>query len=89
MEAWLDNERSQAAGWDEAEGEEVGHKSGRRLVEILHKDPAAYDDEDLQHMRQVIGYIKHNKAQRPANEPLENSRWRYALMNWGHDPLLS
>jgi uncharacterized protein DUF3140 len=26
-------------------------------------------------------------AQRPHSEPIKDSRWRYSLMNWGHDPL--
>jgi hypothetical protein len=25
-------------------------------------------------------------AQRPTKERIEDSRWRYSLMNWGHDP---
>ena len=35
-------------------------------------------------MRKVIGYIRRHSAQRPAN--VYTSRWRYSLMNWGHDP---
>ena len=26
-------------------------------------------------------------AQAPTKEDVEHSRWRYSLMNWGHDPL--
>jgi hypothetical protein len=43
----------------------------------------ALADDDLAHMRKVHGHV-----QRPlAREDGESSRWRYLLMNWGHDPL--
>jgi len=29
--------------------------------------------------------VARHKAQRPEN--IVTSRWRYSLMNWGHDPL--
>jgi hypothetical protein len=41
--------------------------------------------DDYVHMRKVIGFIKRHLAQRPEN--VVTSRWRYSLMNWGHDPL--
>jgi hypothetical protein len=37
-------------------------------------------------MRRVIGYIRRQAACAPRKNR-ETSRWRYALMNWGHDPL--
>jgi hypothetical protein len=36
-------------------------------------------------MRKVVGYVRRHGAQQPAN--IYTSRWRYSLMNWGHDPL--
>jgi hypothetical protein len=38
-------------------------------------------------MRKVVGYVRRHLAQEPAN--MVTSRWRYSLMNWGHDPLKS
>ncbi|HEU4458455.1 MAG TPA: DUF3140 domain-containing protein [Methylibium sp.] len=35
-------------------------------------------------MHKVVGYIHRHLAQRP--HEVEHSRWRYSLMNWGHDP---
>ena len=32
-----------------------------------------------------IGYIKRHLAQRPSGQ-IEDTAWRYSLMNWGHDP---
>jgi hypothetical protein len=67
--------------------ESVGHRSGRRIVRLLGKDRAALTPGDLAHMRKVIGYVHRHLAQRPAGEAIRTSRWRYSLMNWGHDPL--
>ena len=38
-------------------------------------------------MRKVVGYVKRHGQQRPQHKDVEDSRWRYSLMNWGHDPL--
>ena len=37
-------------------------------------------------MRKVTGYVHRHLAQGPRVD-VEHSRWRYSLMNWGHDPL--
>ncbi len=84
---WLESEESRSVGWVHAgEDESVGHHSGRRIVEILRRPAAQLDAADLAHMRKVVGYVKRHCAQGPA-EGVEHSRWRYSLMNWGHDPL--
>ena len=36
-------------------------------------------------MNKVQGYIARHVKQRPSGD-VESSRWRYSLMNWGHDP---
>ena len=54
---------------------------------ILGKKKGDLGDDDYAHMRKVNGYVKRHLAQRPKKEPIEGSRWRYSLMNWGHDPL--
>jgi hypothetical protein len=38
-------------------------------------------------MRKVHGYVQRHLAQRPGKEDIGTSKWRYSLMNWGHDPL--
>ena len=35
----------------------------------------------------VVGYIKRHVSQGGPDDDVENSAWRYSLMNWGHDPL--
>ena len=85
---WLRSEESRKVGWKGADGtarESVGHASGRRIVAILGKAACDLDEEDYAHMRKVVGFVRRHKAQRPAN--IVTSRWRYSLMNWGHDPL--
>jgi hypothetical protein len=87
MEKWLKTEDSRNVGWKGADGknsESVGHASGRRIVQILRKGTTEVTDDDLAHMRKVVGYVKRHSAQRPEN--IYTSRWRYSLMNWGHDP---
>ncbi|MBG6218520.1 hypothetical protein IWX75_003005 [Arthrobacter sp. CAN_A6] len=86
LEKWLDTEESKAVGQKEG-GESVGHASGRRIVELLGTRKEDLTDADAAHMRKVVGYVHRHLAQRPAKEELEHSRWRYSLMNWGHDPL--
>ena len=85
LEDWLATRESRAVGWKPDGGESVGHASGRRIVSILRKDKAERDDEDYVHMRKVVGFVRRHRAQEPAN--MLTSRWRYSLMNWGHDPL--
>jgi len=88
IEEWLATDESQAVGWkgkDGAARESVGHASGRKVVAILRKKANALDDSDYAHMRKVAGFIRRHSAQRPEN--IYTSRWRYSLMNWGHDPV--
>ena len=59
---------------------------GRYLVELRGKHVADYDDEDYRRMRKVTGYVHRHLAQRPSGD-VTHTRWRYSLMNWGHDPL--
>jgi hypothetical protein len=88
IEKWLQTEASQSVGWKGAKGdrtESVGHASGRRIVKILRKRNDELSADDYAHMRKVVGYVRRHSAQRPAN--VYTSRWRYSLMNWGHDPV--
>ena len=83
---WLETDESKSVGQSDGGGESKGHESGRRIVEILGKNESDYTDDDLDHMRRVVSYVHRHSAQRPEGE-IENSNWRYSLLNWGHDPL--
>ncbi|HET9638354.1 MAG TPA: DUF3140 domain-containing protein [Allosphingosinicella sp.] len=84
LEAWLETPESKRVGFKQGGGgESVGHASGRRIVGLLRRGPSG--DSDYAHMRKVVGFIRRHRAQEPAN--MVTSRWRYSLMNWGHDPL--
>lgn len=88
LENWLRTQSSHAVGWkgaDRAARESVGHASGRHIVRILKTRAEDLTESDYAHMRKVVGFIRRHSAQRPAN--VYTSRWRYSLMNWGHDPL--
>ena len=84
---WLETEESRSVGEAPRGGESTGHKSGRQIVTILEKHRAELDDHDWAHMARVVGYIKRHTAQGGPRRNREHSRWRYSLMNWGHDPL--
>lgn len=86
LEKWLATDESKSVGQDSGNGESIGHKSGERIVEILRKKKADLTDADEQHMHKVHSYISRHSAQGPAQD-VEHSRWRFSLMNWGHDPL--
>ena len=83
LEAWLETPESRRVGFRPGGGESVGHASGRRIAGLLRSGPAG--DEDYRHMRKTVGFIRRHRAQEPVN--MVTSRWRYSLMNWGHDPL--
>ncbi|MEU3660667.1 DUF3140 domain-containing protein [Streptomyces sp. NPDC032940] len=86
LEKWLATEASRDAGQHRDGGESTGHASGRRIVEILRTRKADLSDDDYDHMRKVVGYVRRHLAQRPSGE-VRDTRWRHSLMNWGHDPL--
>ena len=85
IEAWHATENSKSVGQDSGDGVSVGVKAGQRTIQLLRLSRAPTAD-DLKHMRRVIGFIKRLRTQAPRSNR-ETSRWRYALMNWGHDPL--
>ncbi len=87
LEKWLATNESRAVGITHGEGtESVGHHSGRRIVELLRKKDAELTDSDVVHMRKVVGYVHRHLVQRPDGD-VRHTRWRWSLMNWGHDPL--
>ena len=87
LASWLESDESRKVGWKGRDGrakESVGHASGRRIVDLLGKRKTDLSADDYAHMRKVVGFIRRHSAQRPEN--IYTSRWRYSLMNWGHDP---
>jgi uncharacterized protein DUF3140 len=91
---WLDSDESKSVGMaadgdkKSAKGgpESQGHESGRMIVALLEKKKADPDEDDAKQMKRVAGYVHRHLAQKPGKD-VEQSRWRYSLMNWGHDPL--
>jgi hypothetical protein len=88
LDAWLKTTESRSVGWmNDSSSESVGHASGRHIVRILHKRAHDYTDDDIEHMHNVVGYIKRHMAQGGPKDDKAHSRWAYSLKNWGHDPL--
>lgn len=86
LESWLETDDSQAVGQKKGDDESIGHKSGKRIIELLQKKHNEYSDDDLSHMKKVISYVHRHMAEKPSGD-VEHTRWRYSLKNWGHDPL--
>ncbi|KAI0694904.1 hypothetical protein BC835DRAFT_994257 [Cytidiella melzeri] len=88
IQAWLEDPMSKKAGTG------VGLESAAKIIEILKKnptkDPDEYDDEDLDHMRKVVGYTKRHLAQEShlketkTEAELEKTKSTISLKNWGH-----
>ena len=88
LEAWLETDESKAAG-DSDSGESTGHKSGRRILEILDTNKGDLSEDDYAHMRKVNGYVARHLEQKPdkSGDQLREMTWTHSLKNWGHDPL--
>ena len=87
LESWLKTDESKSVGQkDDGDDESIGHKSGKHIIDILQKKKDDYTDDDISHMRKVVSYVHRHSAQKPDGD-IEDTPWRYSLMNWGHDPL--
>ncbi len=84
LEKWLTTEESKGTGLDSGDGEAIGHKSGKAIVDILRKKKADLTEEDYHQMHRTISYISRHKAQKPKGDN-EDTRWNYSLKNWGYD----
>jgi hypothetical protein len=86
LEAFLATDESRAVGDKGSGGESTGHRSGRRIVDLLRTRKGDLTDDDGAHMRKVVGYVHRHLAQRPSGD-VRDTAWRHSLMNWGHDLL--
>jgi hypothetical protein len=87
LRAWLDTPQSLMVGMTRrGETESVGRQSARKILAIRAIPVSDLTDADYAHMKKVIGYCRRHLAQRPWGD-VTNTRWRWSLMNWGHDPL--
>ena len=87
LRAWLETPQSRKVGMvRKGETESVGRQSARKILAIKAKTVADLTDADYRHMKKVIGYCRRHLAQRPWGD-ITDTRWRWSLMNWGHDPL--
>jgi hypothetical protein len=89
LRAWLETPESRKVGMvRKGEAESVGRQSARKILAIRDTNVADLSDADYRHMKKVIGYCRRHLAQRPWGD-ITNTRWRWSLMNWAHDPLKS
>ena len=83
LEEWLETDESKEVGQKDGGDESKGHKSGRRIVEILEKNSSDYTEEDIDHMRRVVSYVHRHQAQKSKGD-VEDSNWRYSLINFSN-----
>jgi hypothetical protein len=87
LRAWLETPESRKVGMvRKGEAESVGRQSARKILAIQTSAVGDLSDADYRHMKKVIGYCRRHLAQRPWGD-VADTRWRWSLMNWGHDPL--
>ena len=62
--------------------------SGRKIIDILRRNPSRepshYAEDDLPHMRKVVGYVNRHLAQEEKAKRDPDSRSAKSLRNWGH-----
>ncbi len=92
LKAWLKRPESLKVGMvRRGETESVGRQSAKKILAIRATPIDDLTDPDYAHMKKVIGYCRRHLAQRPqawrTGGDVTNTRWRWSLMNWGHDPL--
>ncbi|APX10539.1 DUF3140 domain-containing protein [Tateyamaria omphalii] len=88
IEAWLDTDESKSVG-DTGDARSTGRASAKRIVKIKRTNKDDLTDDQWDHMATVVGYINRHCSQGGPDADVEHSKWRYSLMNWGHDPLKS
>ncbi|WP_068875653.1 MULTISPECIES: DUF3140 domain-containing protein [unclassified Phenylobacterium] len=87
LQAWLETPESRKVGMvRKGETESVGRQSARKILQIRDTPAQDLTDADYRHMKKVIGYCRRHLAQRPWGD-VTDTRWRWSLMNWAHDPL--
>ncbi|MEL6800578.1 MAG: DUF3140 domain-containing protein [Pseudomonadota bacterium] len=86
LEDWLDTDDSKSVG-DTGDSTSTGRKSGAKIVEIKRTRKDDLSDDQWDHMATVVGYIRRHCTQGGPDTDVEHSKWRFSLMNWGHDPL--
>ena len=84
--AWLETDESRSVGFKGYGEESVGHAAGRHTVDLIGVPRDALDADEWRHVRRTVGFIRRHRAQWPEGDVSE-TRWRWSLMNWGHDPL--
>ena len=83
IEDFLETDESKSVGDDKG----TGRKSAAKIVEIKRTDKDDLADDQWDWMAKTVGYIKRHCAQGGPDNDVEQSDWRYSLMNWGHDPV--
>jgi hypothetical protein len=83
FEHWLGTPESRKLRFpDEPKG---GMIASQAILKLLTKKHDKITREDVGQMQAIIEFIEDRIQKRPKGD-IVASNWRYALMNWGHDP---
>ncbi|MEO0744320.1 MAG: DUF3140 domain-containing protein [Pseudomonadota bacterium] len=88
VEDWLETDASKSVG-DTGDADSTGRASAKRIITVKRTAKDDLTDDQWDHMATVVGYIKRHCSQGGPDDDVAHSKWRYSLMNWGHDPLKS
>ncbi len=88
IEHWLFSPEAQSMGQKSISDEPINLEVGIRTLSMISKEVPDLFQHDYVQMQRSIERIHTELAKRPEGE-IKNSAWRYNLMFWGHDPLLS
>lgn len=83
---WLDTKEAKTAELELPESDISSRKAGERTIKILRKKPFELTKTNYDHMERAITFFEQKLAEQPEGDITELN-WRYALKNWGHDPL--
>jgi hypothetical protein len=87
LEDWLETKDSASVHDSGTAGGSTARATGRRIVSLLHEHQADITDDEAAFMRTVVAEIHHHLGTGVPQHDQAHSKWRFALMNLGHDPL--
>jgi len=87
FEKWLETKTARIPAEENPESELIiDRKLSRKLIKILLKRKFMLTKGDYECLEKITNHINQLYKNKPTADMLL-SRWRYALMNLGHDPL--
>ena len=88
LEKWLETKTSKAPAEGTSDPDLViDKKTSLKIIKVLSKRKVMLTKGEYECMERVADHINRLYKNKPMEEDLLVSNWRYALMNLGHDPV--